>query len=200
MSTETKVRERPILFSGPMVRAILEGRKTQTRRIINPKWWRCLDPENEQDRIAALSMCPYGQPGDRLWVRETWAMMPDCHPVDSYPVYRATDPGWDDSNSGLRWRPSIHMPRWASRITLEITCVRVERLCEISDEDAIAEGITEQEAEDPTYDGSQPAWAFMTLWDSINGFGSWAANPFVWVVEFQPINGTSRSPALEVGA
>jgi hypothetical protein len=185
------------------VRAILEGRKTQTRRVVKPDWWRCLDPEDEHDRTQALGMCPYGQPGDRLYVMETWAMIPEYHSAYSYLIYRATYPGWDDNDSGLRWRPSVHMPRLASRIDLEIAVVRVERLNEISEEDAIAEGV--QRDTDGWFDYQYPGTqcctsargSFQTLWESINGPGSFD-DRFVWVVEFKPITGT-RSPAPEVG-
>ena len=187
------MKERPILFSGAMVRAILEDRKTQTRRVVKPpRGWaeysHC-DPfamprlrgggtectaESVYDKSA-----PYGQPGDRLWVRETW----QCgdyfirHPQIDQVRYRATDAEL------LHWRPSIHMPRWASRIQLEITGVRVERLQDISEADAISEGVYSDPAA-PARDG------FMGLWDSINvsrGFG-WAANPWVWVVSFRRID------------
>jgi hypothetical protein len=135
--------------------------------------------------------CPHGQPGDRLWVRETFAIVPrtayaasegvqqtlrrdDDHDAA---IYRA---GWERSNGGLRWRPSIHMPRWASRITLEVTGVRVERLQDISEADARSEGISRADC---------PDWHATTdyraLWESIHGPGSWAANPRVWVAEFR---------------
>lgn len=144
MTTETTVRERPILFSGPMVRAILEGRKTQTRRVL----------KNPDDGVSTTiedgsplycddggfwhpRPCPYGQPGDRLWVREAHQLSPDG------PIYRATarEHGTYEPGGAGPWRPSIHMPRWASRITLEITDVRVERVQEITEDDAIAEGV-----------------------------------------------------------
>ena len=159
------MKERPILFSGPMVRAILEGRKTQTRRIIKPQpyqnhsplasgaWEFVTRPKVKDDTIGwfrdiaeIARFCPYGKPGDRLWVRETWGITAkvstDCWdrlPFVKIPRdfidYRATEP---DVNS--HWKPSIHMPRRFSRITLEITNVRVERLQDISEEDALAEG------------------------------------------------------------
>ena len=141
--------ERPILFSAPMVRAILDGRKTQTRRILNPQPIETL-PRTD-DRLIDLLVrdSPYGATGDLLWVK---------------------------------WKPSIYMPRWASRITLEIVSVRVERLKSISEDDAQAEG-----AEVPmTCDVSHSARNnFAQLWESINGPGSWDANPWVWVVEFK---------------
>lgn len=184
------MREKPILFSGPMVRAILEGSKTQTRRVCK------LDvrggmPQPEFDSL--LRYCPYGQPGDRLWVRETcwlygrWEVKgvrkngkPSWRFVLIGKRVRFDKPGTDESmaywggGEGWSWRPSIHMPRWASRITLEITGVRVERLGEISESDARAEGV-------------QSVAEFKELWASINGPGSWEANPWVWVVEFRRI-------------
>ena len=221
------VHERPILFSGPMVRAILDGRKTQTRRVVKRRLY---DLENRDDDsqsgwcqswpdrgwtpdlIARDYPCPYGQPGDRLWVRESfsrcgcnacrtsWPEKPAPDPTGSvhYPAYRATHAG-----SELAWRPSIHMPRWASRLTLEITDVRVERLQAISETDAKAEG-AERGAwpDDCTADDSlmnaecgyfpprSYAAGFAALWDSINsarGFG-WDANPWVWVLAFRRVS------------
>ena len=170
--------DRPILFSAPMVRAILDGSKTQTRRVIKPQ------PSYPNMCESSLwfthrPRCPYGQPGDRLWVRETQAKF---HPA----VYMA------DVEEGLYpsylWTPSTHMPRAASRITLEITGVRVERVQDITEADAMAEGA------DPTLvdpdGGSQPhVEGFTLLWDSINaprGFG-WDTNPFVWSLEFRRV-------------
>jgi hypothetical protein len=181
------VKERPILFSGPMVRAILDGSKTQTRRTFkgttehkgpyNPAYM-----EAHQQANGWGSICPYGTPGDRLWVRETWAHERDgtgC-PDDTGVLYRATDPGWDDEGTGLRWRPSIFMPRIASRILLEITDVRVQRLQEISDEDARAEGYDRRSHAFPR------EW-FALLWERIHGPGSWDANPWVWAITFRRI-------------
>jgi hypothetical protein len=179
------VKERPILFKDVMVRAILVGRKTQTRRIAKPRYddktpcdhWMAYAPDFIRRHCAHGSegqTCPYGQPGDRLWVRETWAINPD----DGGAVYRATDPDWEVCECWT-WRPSIHMPRWASRITLEITAVRVERLQGISLDDAKAEGVetTDQYAE---------------LWCRINGAESWYANPWVWVVAFKRVEGGGK--------
>lgn len=178
------MKERPILFSAPMVRALLDGSKVQTRRtakltdaahVKEPRGHRRWHP-GDPDAVAA---CPYGQSGDRLWVRETWAMHPDFRPESRRCVYRA-DPGSQYDVS--RWTPAIHMFRWASRITLEITGVRVERLLDISDEDSLAEGIY------PTATGLYPGAAtaeYKKLWESINGPGSWAANLWVWVIEFK---------------
>lgn len=176
------MKERPILFSGAMVRAILEGRKTQTRRVV--KYVPALgEPEEWCHRFSFGSdpiifnpehHCKYGAVGERLWVRETWA---DCG--DKTAVMRA-----DCSVlvPGVRWRPSIHMPRWASRITLEIIGVRVERLQDISDEDAMAEGC-QAEIIPPNFQSYRAGYA--TLWDAINGPGAWDKNPWVWVIEFK---------------
>jgi hypothetical protein len=218
------MKERPILFSGPMVRAILAGTKTQTRRVVTHEWTHGFEKKRKfvrasdaKDDFVAFSepytsiggepvwfyswgncrwlRCPHGMPGQKLWVRETWAYERDgtgC-PDDTGILYRATDPGWDDEETGLRWRPSIFMPRSASRILLEITDVRVERLQEISEADARSEGITDGGClncgnsepcgcPDPSPDARD---AFAWLWQSINGSHSWHANPWVWVVSFK---------------
>lgn len=191
------MKERPILFSSSMVRAILDGSKTQTRRVVKQDREGLLDcePHPAWDAFWQCVACPYGKPGDRLWVRETFAIVPrtayarsdgvqqTLRPDDDHDaaIYRA---GWDRSNGGFRWRPSIHMPRWASRILLEIADVRVERLQDISEADAKAEG-----AHNHKYNGLDLAYAraYSDLWESINGPDSWAANPWVWVVEFRRI-------------
>jgi len=194
------MKERPILFSAPMVSAILAGAKSQTRRVVKwPAWLLADDYDNaalelrSSPEIALMQdgrpmrrfRCPYGQPGDRLWVRETWAVPHryDGHGPSNIPTldvrvhYAASE-----DRGGLRWRPSIHMCRWASRITLEVTGVRVERLQEISDEDAKAEGVADL---GERLLGVTPHRArFFNLWESINGPGSWDANPWVWVIEF----------------
>lgn len=200
------MKERAILFSGETVRAILEGRKTQTRRIIPYKehlgHWKGWTPERTDHWVR---MNPYGQIGDRLWVRETWAT-----DFEKNILYRATDkPPSPMGPYGAKkivdgvpsiWRPSIFMPRWASRITLEITGVHVERLQDISEVDAIAEGIElvsgDYNRDDFTgcwrdYTGKQYYWnspidSFHSAWDSINGKrASWKSNPWVWIVEFR---------------
>lgn len=257
----SEIKERPILFSAPMVRAILEGRKTVTRREIKPRMrsadtsfelhqqpdgsWRplhtfdesCMDDQGTEHPIV----CPYGRPGDRLWVRETWQ---DVHPIQvidrfsqpgragipgppgvtyqtiyradgEYPAvyhthkypYRCLEPDPDHgllvpAESGWTgWTPSIHMPRWASRILLEITDVRVERLQDISDEQALAEGIIPHvrggwhwHPHDPAnvddwhqFGFKTPFWAFHDLWAGINGQENWDANPWTWVVEFKQV-------------
>ena len=175
----TLPKERPILFSAPMVRAILDGSKTQTRRVAK-EFNGMPNLDGILRRYPHQNGCPYGKPGDRLWVRETWAHERDgtgC-PDDTGILYRATDPGWDDEETGLRWRPSIYMPRRASRILLEITDVRVQRLQEIGDEDARAEG-----CEPFAY----PRDRFQGLWDTIHGSGAWHANPWVWAITFRRI-------------
>lgn len=184
------MKERPIIFSGPMVRAILDGRKTQTRRIVNPQ------PDCGLTSLATTTIamkegrysifCPYGQPGDRLWVRETFRIFDSqaecacyddcrCAQLHGAPIYRADYPCDEDP-----WKPSIHMPRWASRITLEITGVRVERLNGISEDDACEEGVN-------LMDWNCGRVAFKSLWKSINGRSSWEENPWVWGVEFKRI-------------
>lgn len=231
------MKERPILFSAPMVRAILAGTKTHTRRVVKPMrgfehnnvcrpdmvaekhavWW-----HGKYKRVGCLQECPYGKPGDRLWVRETWQAIhvykdtetgcggdvvhADRIPTSNMqgwwsPFYAATDPLANDlpEDRGFPWRPAIHMPRWASRITLEVTAVRVERLQEISEADCFAEGITSRSvvagdartgctnaySVEGAHDSLSPRGSYELLWESINGPRSWDANPFVWVVEFR---------------
>lgn len=192
--------ERGILFSGAMVRALLDGSKTQTRRPVkgidpdrlgettSKAQWAKVNREAPES-FGARYFCPYGQPGDRLWVRETWAPHPDFPETARRAVYRADPECKYDVD---RWRPSIHMPRWASRILLEIVSVRVERLQDISDQDAIAEGIGLNPCAAGVYltgtDETMPHAAYRILWQQINGAGSWDANPFVWVIEFRRID------------
>ena len=181
------MKERPILFSGGMVRAILAGRKTQTRRIIkldnglfiSREYRAVLDPENSTEREVMECASPYGQPGGRLWVRETWTTAQNLDPDSierSKIFYRADIPHVD-----YIWKPSIHMPRWASRLTLEITNVKVERLNSISVEDALAEGISHSTMNDPKVE-------YQWLWEKINGHGSWEKNSWVWVIEFKDVS------------
>ncbi|HEH6433212.1 TPA: hypothetical protein SHT56_002150 [Pseudomonas aeruginosa] len=228
------MKERPILFTGPMVRALLEGRKTATRRIAKPVKHPDLgniyapgalvlerEPQHVIDRA-----CPYGQPGDRLWVRETWTdvnlfgapalayradedirdLMEEPGFLDDRGAFNYDDPRvkpypfacWSADLDQARWRPSIHMPRWASRILLEITAVRVERLQDISDDQAEAEGVERPEniTNVDVWDGAerelfnamnQPRARFRRLWSDINGSESWDSNPWVWVVEFKRV-------------
>jgi len=194
--------ERSILFSTPMVQAIYAGHKTMTRRIIKDKTalsW--LDPDCGFDpAFVALRenhLCKFGFIGDRLWVRETFAFhgRPDISGVKY--IYKA-----DKSTSIstiIPWKPSIHMPREASRITLEIINIRVERLHDISEEDAKAEGVEKTEFGYKNYDNSYPVSdfiggetdalrSFQSLWRTIYGKESWENNPWVWVIEFKQIN------------
>ncbi len=250
------MNEKPILFSGEMVKAILDGRKTQTRRVVkgiefvgskgtqdDPESWGIEDkygdyytlPINGNTSKDFKIQCPYGEIGDQLWVRETFTIesnwnleseeyypppFKDGRPVrrETHPEYgsyweqchyRASDPApelsYDDMEEpGCRWKPSIHMPRWASRINLEITDIRVEQLQDISRDDAKAEGITEYlsefssdqhtEAEDDEWRNRTTIENFHGLWNSINGKPradgvdiSWGANPWVWIPEFRII-------------
>lgn len=195
-----EIKERPILFSGEMVRAVLQGRKTQTRRVVTQAFsWidhRGRPVIDSGGYGVDLLRCPYGEPGERLWVRESWATRKG---VDHYKPSRLW-PGvgvhylaGGTNILGHRFlvdrgkgRPSIFMPRWASRILLEVKSVRVERVQDISEEDAWAEGVVARGTS--RYDGEGRA-LFRGLWDSINkarGYG-WDANPWVWVVEFQVI-------------
>lgn len=198
------MKERPIIFGGPMVRAILEGRKTQTRRIVKGRGiWSVEDAGDCSDRkwpgyedkygIWCDMPCPHGYIGDRLWVRENAYYRLRDDRVFYEDGTGKTKDGWligagqISKSHGWKKRPSIHMPRWASRITLEITDIRVERLQDISEADAKAEGVTESIVL-PGDRGSFVA-SFGYLWESIHGAGSWAANPWVWVIEFQRFGG-----------
>jgi hypothetical protein len=179
------MKDHPILFSAPMVRALLDGSKTQTRRVVKPMHLPFVEnlTANFLDGKWGERPMPYGQPGDRLWVREAWAPIRDGA---KNAWYRADmcEATLNGAPPGFRWRPSIHMPRWASRITLEVTGVRVERLVDISEADAIREGVS---ADKYAYKGLDRAYsrAFSDLWENINGPGSWEANPWVWVIEFK---------------
>ena len=216
MSTAT-IRERPIIFGAPMVRALLEGRKTQTRRVVKPE----IPEPYASDDTATVNQsgratwhhdyefdrfcwrdCPFGAPETRLWVRETWGV---CNAVDHVApsdlrddlpvVYRASSVHPDDPST--LWRSPIHMPRWASRITLEITGVRVERLQSISEADAYAEGVTIRDAWRIGTSGRNPELRnearceFRDLWHTIHkadGPHGWEANPWLWVLEFRRVD------------
>ncbi len=241
--------ERPIIFSGEMVRAILEGRKTQTRRVMIPQPPHHTWSHYKSDKFNFLSeggqyiKCPYGQPGDRLWVRETWKpgawleddgliaidykaspeitntswmQIPDDEDGEKFNNFwlsicdelhkSGIEPDcdgeyyWEHGKSPLKWRPSIFMPKWASRIALEIVNVRVERLQDISEEDAIAEGCiglrcehtySEYGCTDCLNTGwiEPPSLDFMNLWNLINGKKyPWESNAWVWVIEFKRID------------
>ena len=197
----SQVKERPILFSAPMVRAILEGRKSVTRRPVKGaglNWLEDFTPDYVAD--PANSLCPYGKPGDRLWVRETFIDLrgtgvehrPDPDgPLQRYAYAADCRPGSHSDEArkdfGLKYKPSIHMPRAACRILLEISDVRVERLQDITEKQALAEGIGTQATESFRATGvERPAGsAFRDLWASTGG--EWEANPWVWVVEFKRV-------------
>lgn len=231
------MKERPILFNDEMVRALLDGRKTQTRRVVKSQpsnGWSFETAEGAAMRLGYITSshpkkgkfgafirreihpgsgkcehdiipCPYGQPGDRLWVRETHG--DEIRSVGGTPhekiAYRATKPNavrcydCNGMEQPMKWRPSIHMPRSMARLLLEVTAVRVERLQDISREDAEAEGLKKWPHKADFawgYEGGHeaghgsPTGAFRALWESINGAGTWADNPWVWVVEFQRVD------------
>ncbi len=192
------MKERPILFSGAMVRALLDGSKTQTRRVVKPQPHagvrRSVFAASGLEDGHGRELRPrHGVPGDRLWVRETWHDASSS--LHSCALYRADgiDLHWD------KWTPSIHMPRWASRITLEVTGVRAERLQDISEADAKAEGIfthvrggwhwLQHDSSNPDdwnqFGYKTAALAFQALWETINGANSWDANPWVWAMTFR---------------
>lgn len=191
------VKDRPIIMCGAMVRATLADAKTQTRRVVKPRKDKSLGCELAPCEIAGevnngdFTNCPYGRPGvNNLWVRETWAWWPaDESGKREYGlIYRADVDDWECRM--FRWRPSTHMSRWASRITLEITGVRVERLQEISEEDAWAEGVQDWMGKGTPWKGVlayASVHAYAALWESINGPGSWALNPLVWVIEYKRV-------------
>ncbi|MEQ9887645.1 hypothetical protein ABRP55_13960 [Pectobacterium zantedeschiae] len=224
------MKERPIIFNAEMVRAILDGRKTQTRRALriqptecnhthwpehpNSEWkhddkgWSCAVCGNGVSltkRDVKGITCPFGKVGDRLWVRETSGLQVRRDALGGtgeFRVYRASNPNAirftaNGKNYPIKWVPSIHMPRHASRITLEITDVRMERLNDISEESGIAEGVARRHSD--TYHGFYRDYenegygqgctfandSFRSLWKSIYGAESWEANPWVWVIEFK---------------
>ena len=210
------IKERPILFLAPMVRAILEGRKTVTRRPVKAtkahadgfmmldhgKGWRPYnafgDFASDHEGMEYPIACPYGKLGDRLWVRETCfindyreASVPEQERADCEIHYRADGiPDFEGEEELIRWRPSIHMPRWASRILLEVTDVRVERLQDITEEQALAEGIKKHSdggyhVEDGKHYSDSPVESFACLWSSVGG--DWDATPWVWCVSFKRI-------------
>ncbi|MFD3249869.1 hypothetical protein [Rahnella aquatilis] len=220
------MKERPILFNAEMVKAILSGRKTQTRRVIKPQpssgvRKSVLVKSGVEDGHGRELVCPLGQPGDHLWVRETFSLLgnEDGCPVDwndnivtdkkdAERIYKASC--WQKPNNyGIwsvpdremefdgAWTPSIHMPRWASRIQLEITKVGVQRLQEISSGDAVREGICQLPASgrycinpgDQYFGGASHSAkeVYSWLWESIYGEGSWQANPWVWAIEFDRV-------------
>lgn len=186
--------ERPILFSGPMVRAILDGRKTQTRRVVKPQpepgYIGHFGPGIPFGRTEKRDeRCPYGYTGDWLLVREAFHPYHWDRPRAAYRAdgERQRVRTQIETYEIGRWKPSIHMPRWASRILLEIVSVRVERLQEIGEADCWAEGIDRMPDTRGWRDRASeyPREAYADLWEQINGSGSWSANPWVWVVEFK---------------
>ena len=210
------MKDRPIIFSAPMVRAIIDGSKSQTRRVVKPRkdvaFGCLLQPHELAGEVNAgnLENCPYGKIGDRLWVRETFQgplleseeqedefrYSPDIYKKPGFCAYRATDTldAIDSDGRELGWRPSIFMPRWASRILLEVTGIRVERLQEISEADAKAEGaddgfrqiVAPGNCPEPRCDGVHygPLWHFRDIWNSIHGPDAWDANPWVAAISF----------------
>lgn len=217
--------ERPILFSDPMVRALIGGRKTQTRRAVKPQpksiGYRPLlsfnqgraefsfGPDDRDARGLRWWRCPYGQPGDLLWVREAHAIVPRTAFAASEGVQQTLRPGddhdaaiyrvgWDRSRPSGGWKPSIHMPRWASRLTLEVTDVRLERLADCSETDAVAEGVEWcapgmwSVAPNLPIIGNNPRDVYFDLWAHINGEASRASNPWVWAVSFAVVPGPAK--------
>ncbi|MEE4092021.1 hypothetical protein V2I59_00580 [Pseudomonas viridiflava] len=217
MPNTAMAKERPILFNGPMTHALLAGQKTVTRRLVEtpPRTPHTELAKQRGAQTAAVHTtdCPYGQPGDRLWVRESWIPCPDAG-HESWSNHTCSYSAWvrtgkkicdvpaalrkprhciyridvADVSYGSKWRPSIHMPRWACRILLEITDVRIERLQDITPEQAIAEGVLScRDDLDPDGIGYSEQELFSILWVSLNGHKSWHANPWVWVVEFKKV-------------
>ncbi|EKG0841558.1 hypothetical protein O1P58_000063 [Salmonella enterica subsp. enterica serovar Newport] len=203
------MKERGMIFNAEMVNAILSGRKTQTRRPIKWKQTRFTEIAERDDGSLwpwaedcerggdIWFTCPFGEVGDRIWVRETFRVHSRATDVATL-VYRASvRNSWTEQTHRVpvavcnkpatpeKWTPSIHMPRWSSRITLEITDVRVERLNSITESDAEAEGVTDTGFGDLLVDG------FRYLWKSIYGDDSWQANPWVWVIEFKRVEGSA---------
>ena len=202
------MKEKPILFSTPMVQAILDGRKTQTRRIIKPQpesvdhvSHKTIPYNGSPEFLLSNLKCPYGQIGDMLWVRETWWHNRETWGDSEVFLYRADFPidGYDHVDA-YKWKPSIFMPKDVCRIKLRITDIRVERLQDISEEGAIAEGVGsgfQMNAGYPDYEHivngvctitqDTAKMSYWSLWDSINGKGSWDKNPWVWVITFERI-------------
>ena len=189
------MKDRPILFSTDMVKAILEGRKTQTRRIV--KFPGDFDGKAVYDNHpfglkysaqdeTVQRLFPKWNAGDILWVRETWIDLED-HSVGFHEYLYKAD-CLPDYARQIKWRPSIFMPREACRILLEVTDVRVERLSDISERNAEAEGVEILRRNQPPMAGSAAIGIYMELWESINGKGSWEKNPWVWVITFKRIS------------
>lgn len=208
------MKERPILFSAPMVRAVLGGAKTVTRRVAKeaPSWATFADTRDGKSIVDwhsddvkpngagsfyssqwAFSVCPYGVPGDRLWVRETWACLDAKARPGCRLAYRADTIDGERVRVDAPWKPSIHLPRWASRITLEVVKVSVERLHAITEEEAVREGVDAVSvAEVPRNGTLSRRDDFAQIWEKINGRGSWAKNPWVWRVEFKVVKAVGQ--------
>lgn len=203
------MNKKPILFSGPMVQAILEGRKTVTRRTIKSKhesgiyrisnagrdlnecgYYHGRIPESLDwdERTVGNIVCPYGRIGDIIWVRETWQQTYNDRSGKWEFIYRADGGTWSDDDGPVKWKPSIFMKEEACRIYLKITDIHVERLQDITEEQAKAEGAPYKN-DSFTYDGEHCRGSykngFRSLWKDINGAESWEANPFVWAVSFE---------------
>ncbi len=216
------IKERPILFKAEMVRAILDGRKTQTRRLLKvqpldvlpmniPDAWVTLDTRDPEPHGRHIK-CRLGKVGDRLWVKETHCFVADgllgvmpgvVYAADETKAFNRLESLPDgvtvynyDKPEIWHWRPSIFTHRWASRITLEITGVRCERLQDITEADAIAEG-TEPSIVGQDLDYLRYRAGYQTLWERINGAGSWDANPFCWVIEFKVLSTAQAEPAKD---
>jgi hypothetical protein len=206
------MKHHPILFSTEMVRAIQEGTKTQTRRVVKPQpdviengfvlteredvGSKCFIYNDRSDGDLKELFCPYGKPGDVLWVREKWRPLVDCKTGEKSFDFYAEMPDDFHKQYPRKWKPSIHMPKDSARIWLLITHIRLERLQTISEDDAIAEGIAEIHPAPfiirwkdylSTSLLDSPYWSFYSLWCKINGIESWKSNPWVWVVEFEKI-------------
>lgn len=182
---------RPIILSAPMVRAVLEDRKSQTRRVVKPQPIWIAEPDvpfktEDADPQGVIS-CPYGITGDGLWARETYSIIEDRVAYKADEVNGVIPYHYCLKVGQWKWKSPISMPRWASRILLEVTDVRVERLQDISAHDALREGVGHDGMGNPVVD-------FQNLWEKINGPGSWAANPWVWVVGFRRVNADALAP------
>jgi hypothetical protein len=212
------MKERPILYCGAMVRAILADKKTQTRRVMNPQphkdflarglvdavpQWPHQDGVRffMADGLSELVPCKYGKPGDRQWVRETFSFGRTTKQSITYTKFKRVRGGNAPvvyraqgliNDAEFKWKPSIFMPRWAARITLEIVAIRVERLQDISEQDANAEGCSDREGSGPyisPFGGRRIINNYATLWNSINGRKHpWKSNPWVWVISFKRIS------------
>jgi hypothetical protein len=213
MTSVEKAKEQPIIFTGESIPVIFEGRKTQTRRIVKPQppkgaylahystvspdWTWAVAPWTTTRR-----RCPYGRPGDRLWVKEAWlyvgpgsgSSLPDDEALIKLPENQLVSNCWYratyDGSQSLMWSNSRYMPRWASQIDLEVTGIRAERLQNITEQDIRAEGV---EPPDDLGTQDRARWdareAFAALWESIHGKGAWERNPWVWVIEFKQVGG-----------